>query len=165
VPNVEAHDQEFVVAIAKAIVGSVDPAGVRYVDADAAAYFADPRRALARADADTPLGSGLEDVLPSLGIAALYVAQKAFDSYLEEALKKSKQGLGALLKRHRRRKEKTPALLRDVPPLSEDQIAQVFRAVVEAAGARGLDAEGADSLAAAVRDRLPGKIEPGGGGQ
>jgi hypothetical protein len=157
---VESRDQELVVAIAEAIVRPVDPAVVRYVAADAEAYFADPRRALARAGAKKPLGSGLEDFLPTLGVAAHFVAGKAVDVYLEATIKKTHRGVFAFVKRRWGRHNE----LRNVPAFTDEQVARVVRSVAEAATAHGLDAAGADALAVAVRDRLPRKVEPGGGG-
>lgn len=155
----ETRDRELVVAVARAIVDSVDPGSVRYVEADAEAYFASPRRPLARPGSDQPLGSGLENLLPSLSVAAVYVAEKAVDFYLEEAVKTGHRGIRAFFKRRREPKDAR----RGVPAFSDAQIAQVFRAVTAAATAHGLDAAGADALAVAVRDRLPRAVEPGGG--
>lgn len=150
----QTSDREFVAEIARVIVAAADPDSVRFVAADAEAYFAGPRRATARPGPDTPLGSGLEAAVTGLTVAAVYVAHKALDVYLEEAIKKGTGGVRRFLRRRR-----GPAAPLGVPAFSEEQIEQICQAVAGVAKGRGLDAAAAETLAAAVRERLP--REPG----
>lgn len=147
----KTHDEDFVVAIATAIVAAVDPDSVRYVEADAEAYFADPRRALDPSGSDTPLGSGLEDFLPSLTFVALYVAQKAVDYVTEETISRGFRKALDQVKRPR------PALA----AFDEAQAERVRRSVVDSAKQRGLDQIAAEALAGEVLTRLePDRANP-----
>jgi hypothetical protein len=154
---VQTSDREFTVEIARAIVGETDPDQLPYVDADAEAYFADPRRALTTRRPGTPLGSGVE-VAVGLTAVALYIAQAALDVVLEESIKKGVDGVRGFLKRRRKPKDELVARS-DVPTFSDEQIERVTDAVTGLAKGRGLDPAAAAALAAAVRDRLP--REPG----
>jgi hypothetical protein len=152
VPSVQTSDREFVVEIARAIVAPVDPGSVRYVAADAESYFADPRRALARRGPQTPLGSGLEIAVTGLTVAAVYIAEKSLDVYLEATIRKGAGRVRSLMDRARRR---PPALPDDAPTFSDEQIERISQAVTGVAKGRGLDPAAAAGLAAAVRERLP----------
>ena len=144
----KANDRELVVEVARGIVTALDPEQERYLEADADAYFADPGRALSRAGADTPLGSGLEFVGAGLTIVALYVAEKALDVVTEKTMESFLEKLK--IRRHK------PAV-RDLPELTETQVENVRRSVVAAAGKQGLDPVTADHIALTVVERLSGR--------
>lgn len=144
------RDREFVVEIARAIVAPVDPESVRFVEADAEAYFADPRRALARPGSQKPLGSGLEVAVTGLTVAAVYIADKSLGVFVEVAVKTAADRARQFFKRR-----SEPSAPLDVPAFSEEQREQVRDAVVAVAKGRGLDATAAEALAEAVCERLP----------
>ncbi|MEV4277939.1 hypothetical protein [Actinoplanes xinjiangensis] len=153
----QTSDREFTVEIARAIVGETDPDQLPYVDADAEAYFADPRGALKARPQGTPLGSGVE-VAVGLTAVALYVAQAALDVVLEESIKKGISGVREFLK-SRRKPTNDLVAGPGVPTFSDEQIHRVTDAVAGLARGRGLDTAAATALADAVRERLP--REPG----
>jgi hypothetical protein len=155
---VQTSDREFTVEIARAVVGSVDPDQLPYVDADAEAYFADPRRALRPRRQGTPLGSGVE-VAVALSAVALYVAKAALDFALEKGFEGGTRKARGFLTRRRDRRDELAARS-DVPTFSDEQIERVTEAVTGLAKGRGLDAAAAAALATAVRERLPRRAGP-----
>ncbi|GIE77956.1 hypothetical protein Aph02nite_39060 [Actinoplanes philippinensis] len=157
----QTSDREFTVDIARAIVTPVDPQMLTYLEADAEAYFADPREALATGRKSTELGSGVE-VAVGVTAVALYVAQAALDVVLEESIKKGVDGIRGFLNR-RRKPGNELAGRPDVPTFTDEQIDLAAAAVTAVARGRGLDAAAATTLATAVRDRLPRKPAPPSG--
>ncbi|WP_433795680.1 hypothetical protein [Actinoplanes sp. CA-252034] len=149
----QTSDREFTVDIARAIVAPVDPEMLPYLEADAEAYFADPRGALADRRQAPELGSGVE-VAVGLAAVALYVAQAALDVVLEESIKKGVDGVRGFLNRRRKAGDELTGRT-DVPTFTDEQIELVTAAVTGVAKGRGLDAAAAAALATAVRDRLP----------
>jgi len=132
--------------MARGIVTAIDPVQEKYLDADAAAYFADPERALSTVESDTPLGSGWEVLGHGLTIVALFVGQKALDVGAEKAIEGVLGGI-----RRGRRKPKPP----DLPQLTPEQREKIRTSVIAAAGEQGLDPTRAYSLAQAVVQQFP----------
>jgi hypothetical protein len=165
------HNEELVVALARAMVATIDPDRLRYFDADAEAYFDDPRHAIARTGGDTPLGSGLETFVAALTPVALYVAGKVIDYVTQETIAEA----GKRVRHHwalRRRPSKrarvittdsADSALRDIRPLSAEEVGQIRRLVVDAAKECGVTADAADDLAGAVLAHLPRQTGTAGG--
>lgn len=143
---VHREDQRLIADLAREVIGDVRPADLRYFDVDVQAYFDDPDRALGRVRKQTTLGSGLEDVAVALTPFVLFVAQRVFDSVIQEAVKDGRERLRLW------RKKRAPA--GPIEPLDAQQVEAVHGVVVKCAREQGVGLEVAERIAQALVARL-----------
>ncbi|MFB9902927.1 hypothetical protein [Allokutzneria oryzae] len=147
-------DREFVTTLARDVVAARAPEELPFFAATSAAYFRDPRRALAgRTRSDEVLGSGLDTAVALLSPVALAVATAVYETLTQKTgelvVERGGRLLGRLGRKLRRKKQEPP-LVEAPAELSDEEIGQVRAAVEKRGAALGLSPDQVELLADAV---------------